>query len=146
MMELIDCIHTAWGWAGLEPVEVVGENAFGNLMIRDAANQYWRFCPEDLSCQIVARDRAELDELSRDQSFLRDWYMSAMVEQAEQLLGPLAAGRKYCLRIPGTLGGEYGGSNLATIELLELVRASGHIAEQIKGLPGGATVRFKITD
>ena len=145
-MELTECINEAWGWTGIEPSKVVGENAFGNLMIQDTSGQYWRLCPEDLSCQVVARDRSELDLLSKDQAFLHDWYMTALVEQAEELLGPLSVGRKYCLRIPGPLGGEYGGENLSTLTLNELVLASGHIAEQIKDLPDGARIQLKITD
>jgi hypothetical protein len=145
-MEITECIRKAWGWTGIEPSEVIGENAFGNLMIRDTTGHYWRLSPEDLSCQVIARNRSELDLISHDQTFLHDWYMTLLVEQAEKLLGSLAPGRKYCLRIPGPIGGEYGGDNLAILELHELVLASGHIAEQIKDLPYGATVQLKITD
>lgn len=144
-MELIECIHEAWGWTGIDPVEIVGENAFGNLMIRDTTNRYWRLCPEDLCCHVIALNRDELNELSRDQDFMHDWYMTLLVEQAESLQGPLPPGRKYCLRIPGPLGGEYGGNNLATIDLHELVLASGDIAERIKDLPDGATVKLTVT-
>ena len=145
-MEIIDCIIKAWGWTGLEPSEIVGENDFGNLMVRDTQGLYWRLCPEDLSCQVIARDRAELDSLSKDQEFLHDWYMASLVEQAEQSLGPLSAGQKYGLRVPGPLGGEYGGSNIAKLAWSDLVLASGHIAEQIHELPEGATVRFSVVD
>jgi hypothetical protein len=145
-MELIECISKAWGWTGIEPSEISGENAFGNLIVRDSSGLYWRLCPEDLSCQVIARGRSELDLLSKDQAFLHDWYMSSLVAEAEESLGPLSAGQKYCLRIPGPLGGEYGGSNLAKLALRELVLASGHIAEQIKDLPDGATVQLKIVD
>jgi len=72
--------------------------------------------------------------------------MKNLVTQAKELLGPLIEGRKYCLKIPGVLGGEYGGSNLATVPLVELVRFSGDVAKQIKDQPNGAQVQFKITD
>lgn len=95
---------------------------------------------------MVARDRDELDALSRDQEFLRDWYMSSLVDHAFQKLGVLPEGRKYCLKVPGALGGDYGGDNIATIDQEELVRASGDIAHQIKGLPEGSQVRIKVTE
>jgi Domain of unknown function (DUF1851) len=145
-MEITECIRKAWGWTGIEPSEVIGDNAFGNLMVRDTLGYYWRLSPEDLSCQVIARNRSELNLISHDQTFLHDWHMTSLVEQAEKLLGPHAHGRKYCLRIPGPIGGEYGGDNLASLELHELVLASGYIAEQIKDLPEGATVQLKITD
>jgi hypothetical protein len=145
-MNLVADIEEAWGWVGIQPVEVVGENDFGNLMIKDVQGRYWRLTPEDLSCEVVAQTRAELDQLSADQEFLDDWTMRSLVEQAREKCGPLPEGRKYCLKIPGVLGGEYGGDNLATISLVDLIRASGHLAQQIKDLPDGAKIRLQITD
>ena len=139
-------IKLAWGWIGIEPSEVVGENDFGNLMVRDVAGRYWRLCPEDLSCKVVAENRAELDALSTSQAFLRDWYASALVDRARDIVGPLSPGRKYCLKIPGPLGGEYGDSNLASIPLAELIDVSGNIAHQIEALPDGSKVQLKIIE
>ena len=145
-MELIAIVEDAWGWAGLKPVQIVGDNDFGNLMVKDKSGRYWRLCPEDLYCKVVANSKAELDRLSQDQEFLHDWNMTELVQQARERFGPLAPGFKYCLKIPGTLGGEYGGDNLATISLGGLVSASGHIAQQIEALPDGAQVKLSIVD
>ena len=145
-MELIAIVNNAWGWVGLDSEQVVGDNEFGNLMIKDHSGRYWRLCPEDLYCKVVAQNRMELDALSQSQEFLRDWYMTELVAQAKENLGPLRPGYKYCLKIPGLLGGEYGGSNLATIPLAELISASGHIAKQIADLPDGAKVSLSIVD
>jgi hypothetical protein len=81
-MTIIEEIRSAWGWSGLVPVEVVGENDFGNLIVRDVDGMYWRICPEELDCKVIANSRTKLDELSKDQEFLRDWYMSRMVGTA----------------------------------------------------------------
>ena len=145
-MELIAIVENAWSWAGLRPAQVVGDNDFGNLMVKDRAGSYWRLCPEDLYCKVVASSRSELDQLSCNQDFLRDWNMTDLVQQARARLGPLRPGYKYCLKIPGTLGGEYGGDNLATISLSELIAASGHIAQQIQELPDGAQVKLAIVE
>jgi len=72
--------------------------------------------------------------------------MRQLVEQAEEICGPLSEGRKYCLKIPGALGGAYGDDNLATISLLELIRASGYMAKEIKDLPDGAKIRLRVID
>lgn len=34
-MSLVEEIRQSWGWVGIEPVEVVGENDFGNLIVKD---------------------------------------------------------------------------------------------------------------
>ena len=145
-MNLVEELRESWGWVGLDPIEVVGENDFGNLIIKDKSGRYWRLCPEELSCEVVAHNREELDALSHNQEFLHDWYMRNLVTEAKEKLGPLAEGRKYCLKIPGILGGEYGGSNLATVPLVELVRFSGDVANQIKDLPSGTKIELKVTE
>jgi len=145
-MELIAIVEDAWGWTGLEPDQIVGDNDFGNLMIKDVAGSYWRLCPEDLYCKIIANSRAELDQLSHDQAFLQDWYMEELVQQARERLGALRPGFKSCLKVPGTLGGEYGGDNLASISLGELISVSGHLALQIKDLPDGAKITLNVVD
>jgi hypothetical protein len=145
-MSLVEEIQQSWGWMGIKPMEIVGENDFGNLMVKDEEGKYWRLRPEDLSCKVVAKNRKELDALSVDQEFLHDWYMRELVNQAQQQLGPLSEGRKYCLKIPSVLGGEHGGENLAIISLVELVRVSGDIARQLQGIPDRSLVRLRIVD
>lgn len=145
-MNWVEELRVSWGWVGLDPIEVVGENDFGNLIIKDKSGRYWRLCPEELSCEVVAQNREELDDLSHNQEFLHDWYMRNLVIEAKEKLGPLAEGRKYCLKIPGILGGEYGGSNLATVPLVELVRFSGDVAQQIIDLPSGTKIELKVTE
>lgn len=140
-MITVDDINDAWGWVGLNAVEVMGDNAFGNLIIRDADGLYWRLSPPELRCAPVAADRAALDALSYNQDFLDGWYMPEQVHLAESTLGPLAAGRKYCLKIPSPLGGQYGRDNLAIVPLGELIRFSGEGAQQFDGLLGWPTVQ-----
>ncbi|GAB3442984.1 DUF1851 domain-containing protein [Massilia solisilvae] len=134
-MITVDEINEAWGWCGLTAVEVLGENAFGNLIIRDEDGRFWRVRPQDLCCEPLAEDQAAFDALAYNQAFLNDWYMPEVVHLAETTLGPLAAGRKYCLKIPSALGGHYGRDNLATVPLTELIRFSGEGAQQFDGLP-----------
>ncbi len=145
-MNVIDEFRESWGWIGLAPTEIVAENDFGNLILKDAEGKYWRFCPEDLYCEIVAQNQREMDSLACDQDFIDDWEMKALGAEARSILGELPAGMKYCLKVPGILGGEYGGSNLAMITFKELISFSGYVAEQIKDLPDGSQVEFQVTE
>ena len=145
-MNIVDKIKGSWGWVGIEPLEVVGENDFGNLIIKDVLGKYWRLCPEELYCKVVAKNHSELDVLSSDQEFLADWHMEALVQVAEDKLGPLEEGEKYYMVIPGILGGEYGISNIKTLSLVELIKLSGDLAKQIQDLPDGAQVKLKVVD
>ena len=47
---------------------------------------------------------------------------------------------------PGMLGGTYEIENIGTIRIGELISFSGDVANQIKDLPPGSKVEFKIVD
>jgi hypothetical protein len=145
-MSVVQEIIDSWGWVGIDPIEVVGENDFGNLMIKDSSGSYWRICPEDVYCELIANNREELDALSVDKEFLEDWYMQGLVDLANEHLGPLNDGQKYCIVKPSVLGGVYDISNIKTAPLIEMIRFSGHVAKQIKDLPDGAQIQLKVVD
>ncbi|MDM3870152.1 DUF1851 domain-containing protein [Porticoccus sp. W117] len=143
-MSILIEIKEAWGWVGIEPQEVVIENEFGNLIVKDFDDKFWRLCPEDVYCEIVAQSIDEYNTLIKDEEFLEDWFMSAMVQEAESALGKLESGYKYHMVIPGVLGGEYGGSNVKVAPLLEIIRFSGDLGKQIEELPDGAQIELKV--
>lgn len=145
-MNLIPTITAAWGWTGIEPEKVVSQNDFGNLIIKDTSGRYWRLCPEDLYCRVIADSREVLDTLTTDPDFVHDWYMQALVDRAQQKLGPLNEGEKYYLVIPGPLGGAYAESNIQKLSLTQLISLSGDIAQQIENLPDGAKIQLKFDD
>lgn len=145
-IDYVQEIKDAWGWVGIEPIEILYINRFGNLIIRDERDRFWRLCPEDSYCEIVAANPAELEHLKEDKEFMIDWAMGALVDLAEQSVGKLAEGQCYCLALPSVVGGTYDVANLASAPLHELIRSSGSLAEQIKDLPDGAAIKIKITD
>ncbi len=145
-MDRVSAIAESWGWAGLQPKVIIADNAFGNLIVEDRDGCFWRITPEELSCEVVAKSRPELEDLLRDPDFLGGWNMKALVHAASASVGPLGPGRKYCLKLPGVLGGKYEVANLGSISELELIRVSGDMARQIAELPDGANVRLEITE
>jgi hypothetical protein len=130
-MTTVDDINEFWGWTGLIAVEVLAENDFGNLLIRDESDSVWWLCPQELRCRQVAGHRAAFDALSYDQHFLQRWYAPDLMRVAQATLGPLASGRKYCMTVPAALGGNCGPDNLATAPMGVLIRVSGEVAEAI---------------
>lgn len=142
-MNIINEVKNSWGWVGIDPTEIVAENDFGNLILKDAENRFWRLCPEDVYCELVAESIDAYNELINDLEFLNDWSMTVMVDEATESLGPLKEGYKYYLAIPGVLNGEYTGTNIKTAAFVEIIRLSGNLGKQIKDLPDGAEVKFK---
>ncbi|APV48879.1 DUF1851 domain-containing protein [Betaproteobacteria bacterium GR16-43] len=141
-MSVVELVKESWGWTGIDPVEVVAINSFGNLLIKDQAAQYWRLCPEDLYCRVVATNDSELASLLQDPEFAEDWEMRKLVKAAHDKLGPLKDGERYCLKLPAPVGGAYEPGNLATLPIDQLLGFCGYVAEQIKDLPDGAPINF----
>jgi hypothetical protein len=145
-MNIINEIKESWGWVGINPTEIVAENDFGNLIIKDAGNKFWRLCPEDVYCEVIAESIDDYNQLINDHEFLNDWYMTVMVDEAIEMLGPLKEGYKYYLEIPGALNGDYSGSNIKSAPFVDIIRLSGELGKQIKDLPDGAEVKLKVID
>ena len=141
---MIETIRASWGFTGLDPVHLVDENPFGNVIVGASDGSYWRICPEELSCEPIASSASELDQLRSSAEFDEDWRMGRLVAIAEAKLGTPSADRCFCLKVPAVLGGAYAQHNFGTITRKELLSASGETAEQIKDLPDGAKVRIRV--
>ena len=144
--DLLQDIREEWGWSGIDPAEIVHVNRFGNLVIVDTGNVYWRICPEELSCSIIAEDRAAFNRLWHDDAFQTDWQMSRLAGLAREVHGPLTGGRVYNFLIPAVLGGAYDVQNIRTLSLSEYIAFAGSIAFQIKDLKDGDQVVLSVTD
>jgi len=143
-MTTIEAIKNSWGWTGLDPLEVIAMNEFGNLLIRDKSACIWRLCPEDLYCKIVAPSETEYRDLLENAEFIDDWEMKTLVQAVREMLGVLEEGRRYCLKLPGPVGGTYSSDNLTTLRLIELIEFSGYLANQIKDIPDGTQIRLDV--
>jgi len=139
-------ICEAWGWMGVESAEVVAINKFGNVIFTDQSGRYWRICPEELECKVIAESEDSYRRRQNDPDFKQDWEMMRLVEMAEAKYGAQPVHRCFCLKIPGALGGAYEIENIGTVRIGELVRFAGDVANQIKDLPTGSKVEFKIVD
>jgi hypothetical protein len=104
---MMDTIRNAWGWTGLDPVEVVNANPFGNLIVKAVDGAYWRICPESLTCEKVADNSDKFTKVWNDEKFRFDWEMLRLVAVAEKKLGVLQQGRSYCFKLSPVVGGTY---------------------------------------
>jgi hypothetical protein len=141
---VLNTIRQSWGWTGLDPMAIVGVNEFGNIVVRAADNAFWRICPEELSCERIARTESEFDALWQSDEFQHDWQMTRLVEIAAAKLGPAGPDRCYCMKLSPVFGGAYAADNFGTITHEELLDFSGYVARQISGLPDGAKVIFRV--
>ena len=144
MENLVIEIKKSWNWVGIDPSEVLYVNDFGNIIIKDISNEYWRLCPEEVYCEIIAKNNNELENLFQNQEFSKDWSMSSLAQLARKEFGELKNGYKFSFVIPPILGGKYVLENIKPAPLSEIIGVSGDIGKQIKDLPNGAKIKLKI--
>ncbi len=142
-IKVLNEVREAWAWVGIEPEEIVTHNEFGNLIIKDAEDKFWRLCPEDIYCKVVANSIKEYNELINDEEFVEDWFMATIVAEAKESLGELGPDEKYHLSVPGILDGDYSGENVVKAPLLEMIRFSGDLGKRIDELADGTEIKFK---
>jgi hypothetical protein len=139
-MNIIEVVKESWGWVGLDPLEVVTQNAFGNLILKDNDDNFWRLCPEEVYCKVIASSVDEYNDMVQDTAFNEDWFMAAIVKEAEVHFDSLAQDHVYQLDTPAVLGGDYKLSNIKISSLDSSIKFSGHLGKLIKDLPEGAKI------
>lgn len=146
MQNILEAVAKDWGWAGIIPKRVIDTNKFGNVIFEHANGFIWRIVPEELSCEIIAKDVTEYEEISKVEEFVQDWNMEGLAQAAEAVYGPLTEGMVFYLVLPAALGGEYSVANVNVLPIEELISVSGTMAFQIKDLPDGGEVQIKIEE
>lgn len=141
---MINEINKAWNWKGFNATKIILTNDFGNIIFKTDENEYWRICPEEISCDKIAKTELEFKQLSNDSEFIEDWEMSNLVTIAKLELGELEENQKYCLKIPAVIGGKYNKSNIGKISLAELISFSGDLGFQTKDVKDGQKIKINI--
>ena len=140
--KVIEALNAEWGWILPTIDAVVAVNSMGNVMLRDETQCHWRVCPEELSAEIFARTPDELQAACAAPQRKKDWQMVHLVAELVEEFGEPDVGECFGLVIPAVLGGEFSVSNIRRRELYEYLRFTGDVANQIKDLKDGETVKF----
>jgi hypothetical protein len=69
-----------------------------------------------------------------------------LARQWQEANGALPPGKRLAPKVPFVAGGEYEVKNLYAAEPVEAMRFRANLARQIKDLPEGARIQFKVTD
>lgn len=119
------------------------EDVFGNqFCIRDG--RVGSFDSETGRVEVVAGSLEEWAGLILGDYNLHTGHPVAHHWQREH--GPLPIGKRLGLKRPLALGGDYAMENLYLVDAIEGMRFKADVARQIKDLPDGTRVEFRITE
>jgi hypothetical protein len=70
---VLNAIRESWSWIGLDASSIVATNDFGNVIVRAAGSSYWRICPEELSCKVIANSPGDFETPAKPGANGRHW-------------------------------------------------------------------------
>ncbi len=129
-MDAIQIIKQYWGFTGIRPALIIERNQFGNLIVQDNSSRFWRICPEELSCEVIAQNPKQMKQLWDDAEFKKDWDMTGFAMLAYNALGMVDDEQCYYFVKPPALGGSYDIANIGTTTITDLIIDSGIQAEK----------------
>jgi len=119
------------------------EDAFGaQFAIRE--ENVWTFDPETGDAEVMASSLEDwADQVVGNYSVLTGFPVAHAWQGAH---GPIGLGQRLVPKRPFVLGGEFDASNVYVLDAVEGMRLRADLALQIKNLPDGAKIRYKIVE
>lgn len=127
-MDALQIIKKYWGWTGIRPAVIIERNQFGNLIVEDPSGRYWRICPEEFSCKIIARNARELKALWDDEEFKTFWDMTAFATVAAGNHGDIDGEQCYYF----IKAGDFSPANIGITTFSDLITDAGITAEELE--------------
>ena len=148
---LIDCSSVDWRklvdtWQWCLPNEFTAwiVNRFGDLFLTTPDGRIHVLRLDDGSLRCLAESKDEFCAKIDDQEIANDWLMIPLVDRLVAVGKTLKDKQCYAfIRIP-IIGGDYSIENIEVRDLSFQYAALGPIFEQLKDLPDGTNVEFKI--
>jgi hypothetical protein len=135
-----------WRWLIPESYRPLFATALGDLFLADPDGRVMWLDAGDGQLRQVAGSWAEFEQAAADSDNSGLWFGAALVDQLRAADKVLAPGECYCYRTLPMLGGEYVPDNFTVYSIVHHFRVWGPIHEQLRDLPDGATVEFKLVE
>jgi hypothetical protein len=104
----------------------------------------YSFDPETAGLELLARDLEGWAKLVLDDYEFLTGY--PLAHEWQQSRGKLISGNRLVPKIPFVVGGDFSVANLYELNAVKAMQLRGSLANQIKNIPDGATIRWKLED
>jgi hypothetical protein len=117
---------------------------FGELFFAHADGKIGMLRVSDFSYEIVAKHETDFFEWLVDPDKMTEWFLAPLLESMDLAGKKLDAGQCYSFITPLGLGGTLKRDNVMVIPITHHFKCFGEVFREIKDLPDGAQVQFKI--
>lgn len=138
-------LSESWGWMLREPFAPVLFSAFGDVFLEPDSGGVWWLNTSIGELTQVAESLLEFRELLGTE-LAEEWFMPSLIERLHAAGKVLQAGQCYTyVTLPVFAEGSYEVENLNPVPAHEHFALTGHIFDEINGLPDGAKVKISVT-
>jgi hypothetical protein len=121
-------------------------SSIGDMFLKDDYNKVYWLNVGDGTIQKVANDIEEFKNMLEDDDQVNEWFMINLVADIKQSGKELIPEKLYSYTKLPILGGQYTPDNFQLTDIKEHFSLTGEIHKQIKDLPNGTPIVFKIVD
>lgn len=141
--EALHVLREGWGWLIGESLSPFMCSASGDVFfLDDAGIVFWLDTGQGLLTQICANREEFLKELKEERG--AEWLLAPVIDQLVDSGVELAPDQCFAYRVLPILGGPYSAENMVPMSAAQWYSFSGYMHSQIKDLPDGAKVEFKL--
>jgi hypothetical protein len=121
-------------------------SSMGDMFLTDSKGKvFWLNTGEGV-LDIVSNSIEEFQAKLSDSIHLNTWFMVDFVESLMSSGLILSLGKIYSFKKLPILGGDYLPNNIVVMDIEEHFKITGYIHRQIKDLPEGTQIKFRIVD
>src|SRR3954447_14583728 len=133
-------------WASILPAmpRVLRTSLFGDVFLVDEAGAVHML--ERGACSITQIAASEEEYWRHVDEDAEGWQLRALADECREVLEPLGEAQCYAFTNLPVLGGPYAADNIWVAPWIHWFSFTADVFEQIKDLPDGAKVTFKIVD
>ena len=136
----------SWRWKVGGVAEVVALSLSGDIFYKDSSNHvYWLDTGAGTTERIASSESGFLALLGNPER-AADLLLQPVVEAFFRTSGPLPFGKCLGYKMLPIFGGDYAGENRVPLPASEHFMFTGEVHQQIKDLPDGGQVKFKVVD
>ena len=140
----LEDICSSWQWCLSEQKSVVFVSCAGDMFLVGKDNAINWLDTSIGQIKKIADSLEEFEQLLHDDENVDNWFLATLVAELINKGMILKENEVYSFKKLPALGGEYSVDNLEITDISVHFGLTGNIAEQIKDLPDGTKVNFKV--
>jgi hypothetical protein len=142
----IDRIINPWLWLTNEDKTAIALTKCGDMLLKDPLGKLFFLDTGIGEMKLISENYLDFSNGTLGEEVYEELLMPKLIDELENANKKLAPGQVYAFYKLPLLGGTYEKDNVYPVNLYEHYSLTGEIHLQLKDLPDGSQVNFKITE